>query len=177
MGYYPVVSCVERCTQTAPILKVLIPIQDVYKKHSRELIPLECEICGRIFFKCKSLVLRGLKGTRKVSVCGNDCRKKLLSNALMVYYSNPPTIRAETKHQRIKAQLVESLGGKCEMCGYNRSQSALSFHHKDPKQKDFTVCSGLSRKMNIDDLLKEVKKCRLVCSNCHHEIHDGLVRI
>jgi hypothetical protein len=74
--------------------------------------------------------------------------------------------------KRTKIKLIEYKGGKCEICGYDRCNRALEFHHKNPSEKDFTI-SG--RSLSFDRLKDEVDKCLLVCSNCHSEIHDGLI--
>lgn len=60
-------------------MKMLITVDELREKSSRDLIPIECEICNDVFYKPKNVVLRGLKGTRSVSACGNECRKKLIS--------------------------------------------------------------------------------------------------
>lgn len=70
---------------------------------------------------------------------------------------------------RTKMKLVEYKGGKCELCGYCKEiPAAFHFHHVDPEKKDFNV-SGCSRK--FESLLEEVKKCQLLCGNCHAEVH------
>jgi hypothetical protein len=51
---------------------------------------------------------------------------------------------------------------------------ALSFHHKNPNEKDFSI-SGKS--LSFEKLRGEVDKCMLVCSNCHSEIHDGITQL
>lgn len=73
------------------------------------------------------------------------------------------------KRRRIKLDLVEYKGGKCEICGYNKCIAALEFHHRDHKQKDFSLSGGETYGLNRSK--KEVDKCILVCSNCHKEIH------
>jgi DNA-binding transcriptional regulator GbsR (MarR family) len=73
--------------------------------------------------------------------------------------------------KRVKKKLIEYKGGKCEICGYNKCERALQFHHKNPMEKDFSI-SG--RSLSFDRLKEEVDKCMLVCSNCHCEIHDEL---
>jgi hypothetical protein len=41
---------------------------------------------------------------------------------------------------------IEYGDGKCQICGYNKCNRALSFHHKDPNEKDFgLVAHGLTR--------------------------------
>lgn len=73
------------------------------------------------------------------------------------------------RRRKIKEILVEESGGKCAICGYDKCLAALQFHHLDPDQKDFGV--GEYSK-SIDKLRVEVKKCQLLCSNCHAEIHS-----
>ncbi len=67
-------------------MKLLISKDELEQKSCREPIPLECEICTSIFYKPKSLVLRGLKGTRNVSTCSNECLKKKLSQIKFLGY-------------------------------------------------------------------------------------------
>lgn len=75
--------------------------------------------------------------------------------------------------KRKKQRLVNSLGGKCCICGYDRCLSALEFHHTDPSKKDFNISSNAH--LAFEKSLNEVKKCILVCANCHREIHAGLI--
>lgn len=76
--------------------------------------------------------------------------------------------------KRSKLKLIEYKGGKCEICGYNTSIAALHFHHKNSQEKDFQI-GGSS--YSFEKLKIEVDKCILVCSNCHSEIHEGLINI
>ena len=73
------------------------------------------------------------------------------------------------RRRKLKKKLVEYFGGKCIKCGYSKCIWALTFHHKDPKEKDFTISSGDTRAWKT--LLGEAKKCDLVCMNCHAELH------
>ena len=47
---------------------------------------------------------------------------------------------------------------------------ALEFHHKNPKEKEFLI-SGPRLTYSLKRLTEEAKKCELLCSNCHKEIH------
>ncbi len=76
--------------------------------------------------------------------------------------------------KRTKLKLVEYKGGKCQICGYNKSLNALHFHHLNPNEKDFSI-SGKS--LSFEKLKSEVDKCILVCSNCHSEIHEGIIKL
>lgn len=73
-----------------------------------------------------------------------------------------------------KKYAIQQKGGKCKRCGYNKSLLALEFHHDNPKEKENTICN-LSRnnKVTKEEIDKELKKCDLLCANCHAEIHDN----
>jgi DNA replicative helicase MCM subunit Mcm2 (Cdc46/Mcm family) len=83
--------------------------------------------------------------------------------------NNVPKEYYRIKRLNIKKELVDLKGGSCEICGYNKSLRALEFHHINPKDKDFNL-SGMVRL--TEEIKKELKKCMLVCSNCHAELHD-----
>lgn len=67
-----------------------------------------------------------------------------------------------------KIALVKQLGGKCSKCGFAGHPSALHFHHIDPKEKNYSINSN---KLIAKDRLNEVKKCILLCANCHSIQH------
>lgn len=82
-----------------------------------------------------------------------------------------------TRHSRIwrdKAwtTLVTAMGGKCQLCGYT-GQHALDFHHVDPNLKEKTI-SALIASRSWQRTVKEARKCVLICSNCHREVHAGV---
>ena len=39
----------------------------------------------------------------------------------------------------LKHKLIQYKGGKCQKCGYDKCEGALQFHHRDPKEKEFTL--------------------------------------
>lgn len=73
--------------------------------------------------------------------------------------------------QRRKSNLIRLCGNKCNLCGYDRCQAALEFHHIDPDTKNYALSSGDCHK--IEDDIAEVKKCILICANCHREVHSN----
>ncbi|MCX5783584.1 MAG: hypothetical protein NTW04_03995 [Elusimicrobia bacterium] len=77
--------------------------------------------------------------------------------------------RNELKEELIKS---EGKGGGCSLCGYKKSASALVFHHKDNRKKKFNISGNNLTKYGREELKTEAKKCKLVCANCHAEIHD-----
>ena len=68
-----------------------------------------------------------------------------------------------------KMKIVEYMGGECEMCGYNKYYGALEMHHEDPSKKEYSMRE--MRSMAWEKIVKEMKKCKLLCANCHREIH------
>jgi DNA-binding CsgD family transcriptional regulator len=76
-----------------------------------------------------------------------------------------------TSRRKRKIELLEYKGGKCIVCGYNKSNYALQFHHLDKDKKDFTIGS---RNYSLEIMKKEADKCILVCANCHFEIHEEI---
>lgn len=50
----------------------------------------------------------------------------------------------------------------------------LDFHHLDPTKKDLAV-SRLVVLNSKKRLIAEIQKCVIVCSNCHRQIHAGLL--
>ena len=77
----------------------------------------------------------------------------------------------KTRRQKIKRDLIEHMGGKCSVCGYNKCLAALEFHHLDPTQKEFAPSTNSK---SWDKILVEAEKCILVCANCHRELHNPL---
>lgn len=74
------------------------------------------------------------------------------------------------RRYKVKARLVQMLGGSCSRCDYSKCTRALTFHHRDRESKEFS----LSEKSNWawHRLVMEVQKCVLLCSNCHMEIEE-----
>ena len=62
---------------------------------------------------------------------------------------------------------------KCEKCGFNHP-AALDFHHLDPSKKEFKISGKLNVK-NKEKVLNEIKKCIVLCSNCHRIEHSTII--
>ena len=60
---------------------------------------------------------------------------------------------------------------ECERCGYYH-YNVMEYHHLDPTQKKFTIGRHILRK-SMDAILIELKKCALLCANCHKIVHNG----
>lgn len=57
----------------------------------------------------------------------------------------------------------------CKICGYRKWAPALEFHHRDPRGKEFHIskCNGKS----ISLIKDEIRKCDILCGNCHRKHH------
>ena len=80
------------------------------------------------------------------------------------------TQRDVSRQNEKKAALVDYKGGGCCICGYNKCNGALDFHHVG--KKSFAL--GANRDLSLEKLKKDADKTILVCKNCHAEIHAGL---
>jgi len=73
-----------------------------------------------------------------------------------------------------KVKLIMLLGGKCGDCPekYDGTNACIfQFHHLDPSKKAFALNLNKMGK-SWDSLIKELDKCRLLCSNCHSKKHS-----
>lgn len=70
-----------------------------------------------------------------------------------------------------KERMVYVMGESCQICGYDKCVEALEFHHINPENKLFNF--NKSRTKSWEDNVQELKKCILLCSNCHREVHAG----
>ena len=58
---------------------------------------------------------------------------------------------------------------KCARCSENHI-ACMDFHHIDPSEKEYEVSALVSSKM-FTKAYKEIKKCIVLCSNCHRKLH------
>ena len=80
------------------------------------------------------------------------------------------------RRRKVKAILVSEAGSACCICGYRRSMRALHFHHVDPSLKRIQLnAKGVA--LALEKLRLEAQKCVLLCSNCHAEVEDGLLKV
>ena len=77
--------------------------------------------------------------------------------------------------KNLKQRALALFGSKCCVCSYDRCAAALEFHHLDPAQKDFSISQAYANPKKWDTIVSELEKCVLVCSNCHREIHQGIL--
>jgi len=60
----------------------------------------------------------------------------------------------------------------CEQCGETES-CCLEFHHIDPDKKENDIGNMAFNGNSIKTMLAEIKKCKVLCSNCHKKLHNN----
>jgi predicted nucleic acid-binding Zn ribbon protein len=108
-----------------------------------------CAVCG---MELKS---------RKARFCSPKCK-----NAVYQSYA-----RQQQRGIKRKLELVERLGGKCAVCGYEKNLAALTFHHIESDEKEYQLDLRSLGNRSAESILSEFEKCQLLCANCHTELH------
>lgn len=79
--------------------------------------------------------------------------------------------QSNISRRRLQQQLYDyktKIG--CSKCGYNNFGGALDFHHLDPATKERPIKARDWKNHEKRKLISdELKKCILLCSNCHRE--------
>lgn len=81
---------------------------------------------------------------------------------------DPITLRRETRRKHV----IELIGNVCQACGYDRCRRNMAFHHLHGKRHEL---SSREFQNSLTGILAELKKCVLLCHNCHGEAHDGIL--
>lgn len=121
------------------------------------------------------------KRTSKCLACTSKSRAKSYNPKIQhdVYEKNRTKIleRDQNKRDEGKARVIALLGGCCAHCGLTPGEewplAIFDCHHKDPKEKKISLGKILR---NPELFEEEIKKCILLCSNCHRRYHWRLKR-
>ena len=76
---------------------------------------------------------------------------------------------------RTRIEIINQAGNKCVECGYSQNPLILQFHHLNPEQKKDKM-ARIIQNGNKQEIEDEVKKCIILCPNCHAIIHSGLAQ-
>ena len=99
--------------------------------------------------------------TLHCEICALCKRKTKLGRRLC------PSCWTRVRRCRTKLLAVKLLGGKCAECGWKGHPAAFDFHHTGGK--DFAIGSAANKSWKV--IAKELKKCVLLCANCHRVEH------
>lgn len=81
------------------------------------------------------------------------------------------------RRSKLKRKCLYFLGGPlCPCCGFSSEiPSQFDFHHKDPSKKDHSIGNMISNNWKFEDIEKELRKCLILCRNCHSAFHSEIV--
>ena len=113
------------------------------------------------------------KNSSKLNGYHNVCRECMKLYLKKHYVRNTSYYRI--KNDRLKSRnrnWLKSIKGKlkCEMCGESHLV-CLDFHHNGLEEKDMSISRAVGNGWSIKRIKDEIKKCKVVCSNCHRRIH------
>lgn len=131
----------------------------------------------RICTKCKQtksldcFAWRCKKQQKKQRIC-KECVKK---NSSIWYQTNKQACVVNTRKRTMQyvernVSYIRELNLQCEKCGENHP-AVLEFHHIDPNEKEREVSLLVHRGCNIQKIQEEIKKCKVLCANCHKKEH------
>jgi hypothetical protein len=79
--------------------------------------------------------------------------------------------RAIDRRNEIKLKIKEYKFNNPCSCGESHP-AALDFHH-DQGEKEFCISNGIKNGYAWDRMEIEIKKCKVMCRNCHSKFHWG----
>lgn len=144
------------------------------KDGCRKMKLISCKVCHREWVVRKDRDHSGFCRKCKVEGKKNPMRGKKPHNK-----GNKKYGMSYTKYNWIKAkkEIVLKMGNQCFFCKKkNMPIYCYEVHHRDKDEKKFSVLSKLSRWFNKkmrQAIEEEIKKCELVCKNCHAVFHYG----
>jgi hypothetical protein len=85
--------------------------------------------------------------------------------------------RVKTWRKNSKVRIVKAMGSQCQVCGYSKCTDVLDLHHIDPTQKELSFGAIRANPTSWTNIVIELRKCILLCANCHREIHAGIINL
>jgi 5-methylcytosine-specific restriction endonuclease McrA len=82
-------------------------------------------------------------------------------------YLERAKVRRSTLRDEFRQNMLRYLSDKyCAECGESDIR-VLEFAHMHPDEKLFSISQAVRLGYSWDDILLEMKKCRILCANCH----------
>lgn len=131
-----------------------------------------CTVC-KIMKNKSDFYMRDRSKDRLHSQCKDCYKEKRLGFMAEHYrkYGDQYRTRARIRKTALKKdrqeRMLNYLSGKsCKRCGIDDIR-VLDFDHIDPISKEFSIARGINNGWSWDVIMLEVKKCRILCANCH----------
>lgn len=142
-----------------------LPLNRNNSNHNKKRTNITCISCGNNIDKT-----RGIKYCKECTNTRYNVRNYCNKTSDQKRQFNLQTYSNQKQRGYIrKIELINYLGGKCSICGYDKNLAALAFHHESKKEisLDMRHISGTS----MNRLYKEIEGCIVLCHNCHMELH------
>ena len=97
------------------------------------------------------------------SYSSGKCRCSICREAWKKYRK---PVQRERSEGRLKVLRRYKMWKGCKTCGYKEHYAALTFDHRDPKDKLFSITQRLAS-ISWEKIKAEVEKCDILCFNCH----------
>ena len=104
-----------------------------------------------------------------------ECAKTYYRSVYSEKYSdkyNERNNKRRAHHMSLLTEYKNSL--QCVVCGESENV-CLDFHHLDPNMKDFSIATSMGR--NWSAIEEELKKCVVLCANCHRKVHANIIEL
>ena len=86
------------------------------------------------------------------------------------YLENGGREKERLKYLENKNKAIEMSGGCCFDCGLKSEYTEVyDFHHENPNEKEYRLSNILKRSWDVIE--QELKKCTMLCANCHRIRH------
>jgi hypothetical protein len=97
------------------------------------------------------------------------CKKCVSKRSVAWTKSNRDKVNAyhKTVREKKKAYVNALKANPCTDCGNSFPPVCMDFDHLPQYEKSFEINQAWARKLSLNKILEEIKKCELVCSNCH----------
>ena len=105
------------------------------------------------------------------------CRKEIDRESYLKSETRQNSIKTRrsdiTKYNcKLVRRIKQAVG--CAKCP-EREPVALDFHHLDPAEKDLNISSMTA--YCTATLKAEIRKCVILCANCHRKVHAGILLV
>ncbi|MFZ2125560.1 MAG: hypothetical protein WA087_03090 [Candidatus Saccharimonadales bacterium] len=88
-------------------------------------------------------------------------------NTYREQYLERAKIRRLALRTEFRTNMLKYLDGKsCELCGESDKRT-FEFDHILPAEKKFGIAKAVSLGYSWSEVETEIKKCRILCANCH----------
>ena len=101
--------------------------------------------------------------TRTCSACNRERQQKWYHNC----DKEKRLLAGKAWRRATKEMFVKEKGGCCSECKGVFPSSVYDFHHIDTSEKEFSI----GRVKSVSRMREELKKCILLCANCHRIEH------